>query len=144
MGTCTSRAKRAGKGPREKGEWAPGTLRRRTRESRGGTEVEGVDDEVLSIVESSFVASNSRKTLGPGHAGGQIGYPGLHEGEFVLPTELLRSGVLTFLHASSLRQAGMTCVAWREASIYEYLWKAICLDHWVGKHVGKEIGRCDS
>lgn len=54
----------------------------------------------------------------------------------VLPDELLRSSVFSFLDATSLARAGCACRVWEEASLDEHLWKALCLRHWAGKHVG--------
>lgn len=61
----------------------------------------------------------------------------------LLPEELLRSAVFSFLDASSLARAGCACRGWGEASLDEHLWKALCLRHWAGKHVGVYKGRVE-
>eukprot|EP00903_Cladosiphon_okamuranus_P020117 g18473.t2 len=55
--------------------------------------------------------------------------------DFVVPIELVRASIFPLLGAACLERAGCACRSWREASVDENLWKALCLKRWVGKHV---------
>lgn len=160
MGSCSSTK---GKNTQDvlghDAEINPGLSWRHRKTSRGKTEAKtvgdgevnsclgrrGTSDTAASAAEvgatEEFATKSSREILGSSRKNGNHLDSVINSCFYVLPIELLRSGVLTFLSASCLVQAGMTCVTWRDAAVDESLWKSLCLGQWVGKHLGKTIGR---
>lgn len=160
MGSCAStRVKSAQDVLGHDAKRNPGLSRRQRKTSRGKREAKTVGDgEVNSCLgrrgtsdtaasaakvdaTEEFVAKISREVPGSSRKNGQHLDSIVNSGFNLLPIELLRSGVLTFLSAPCLGQAGMTCVTWRDAVVDESLWKSLCLGQWVGKHLGKTIDR---